>query len=107
MESGKLRHRVSILSKSSTRDDFGGETLTWPLFGVFWANVEPVTMRQFIALRAAEVELDLKVTLRHRETIQPGWRLTWKGRTYEILSVVNPKGRNVSTELLCKGEVKP
>lgn len=104
MQIGKYKHRVTVQTRSVTRDDFGGEVPAWTDRGTFWAKVEPIRMREFVKLRMAQTELDLRVEMRYRSDIVADSRLVWKGKIYEIISVVDVDAAGKRLELLCKSE---
>lgn len=107
MEAGKLRNRVRIESPGTpTRGAMGSIVPAWEEYATVYANVEPLRMREFVAARAAQVEVDLRVTVRFKAGILPSWRVVWNGANYPIVSVVNVEGRNKSLELLCQGEAQ-
>ena len=107
MRAGQLRHRVTLQSKSPTQDAFGGEVITWVEEAVVWARVEELRLKEYLAVRAAQADVDLRVTIRYLPNVAAEWRLLWKGNAYDIVSVTNAEGRGIMLELLCRGEAKP
>lgn len=105
MESGRLRHRVTIQQRSGM--DALGEPLNWVDVVTTWATIEPVSGREFEEGKSIEAEVTHKVWLRWRPglTLTPAMRVVYQGRALEISSVVNVGERNRVYLLLCRERV--
>lgn len=101
MNLGKLRHRVTIESSSASRDEFGGEVITWATVATVWAAVEPLSGREFLDARRQEAEVSTRIRIRYRAGLVPGMRVTWGPGTspaqgshvYDILAVIERESR--------------
>lgn len=107
MRAGLLSHRITLQEKSVSRDEYGGEIVSWIDVGTFWANVEPLRLKEYLAVRAAQADVDLKVTMRYVAGVKADWRMMWDGAAYDIASVVDVNGRKKTLELFCRGEAQP
>lgn len=87
----ELRERVAWLSPVETDDGAGGSVLaSFAASGSTWAAVVAAPAgeeRAAGAVRSA-VSLDLMIRALSDPGLGGGWRATWKGRTFEVLSVV-------------------
>lgn len=107
MQTGRLRERVTIQSETVTRDGSGEELKSWGEVATVWAQVLPgASNERFLASAGQRVaEVTHTVRIRFRSGITPKMRIIWESsRILEILSVVDPDGRNSTTVLLCKEE---
>lgn len=81
LAAGRLRHRVRIDRRVQTRDAFGGVVVTWaPLTGTaatstVWAEIVPLSVREFIVSAAQESQLTTRITIRARAGLDATLRL--------------------------------
>lgn len=99
---GALRHRVTIESKTITRDTFGGQVVTWGTVANCWASVEPLKGREFLEGRRAEAEVSTRILIRYRAGVLPGMRVTWGDRVYDIQAVIENKSARRELWLMCR-----
>ena len=88
MKAGDLRHRIDIEGRQSSQDQSTGETtFTWvKLWEDVPAAIEPVSVREFVAARAAQSEIVARITIRYREGLDASMRIVHNGKIY------NPQG---------------
>jgi len=99
---GELRHRVTIESQTTTRDDYGGEVPTWATVATVWAAVEPLAGREFMDGRRQEAEINTRIRLRYRSGLVPGMRVTWGDHVYDIEAVIERKSQRREVWLMCR-----
>jgi len=76
MNPGRLRHRIAIERKISTRSATTGElTETWELVDEVWAQISPLSARDFIAAQAVQSEMTGRILLRWRNDLLPTMRV--------------------------------
>lgn len=101
MESGKLRHLVTIESRTGTRDPQTGEAIkSWTTFAQAWASADPLSARELIKVREFSSEITTKFVIRHLSGLDNTMRLIWNEVPYEIAEVIQPKGDRRSLEIL-------
>jgi SPP1 family predicted phage head-tail adaptor len=96
-----LRHRVEIQTLTVVYDEMGAPSKEWVTVGAAWAAVEPVSGREYWAAAAVQAETTVKVTMRYLPGITPYHRLLFKGKLYDIQSVINTEERNRELVLMC------
>ncbi|WP_434642754.1 phage head closure protein [Thermoanaerobacterium thermosaccharolyticum] len=106
MNAGKLRHRATIQQLVSTDDGAGGSIETWQDIVTVWAAIEPLRGNERYTAQQVQSTLSHKVTIRYREGIKPQMRLTYKGRVFEVESVIDVEERHQWLELLCSEVVQ-
>lgn len=85
MQAGKLRHRVTIQTKTLTQDPVSGVLVeSWSDVAKVWASVEPLSVRDLIAARANQSEMTARVMIRYRE-ILPTYRLVHRGQVFSLV----------------------
>ena len=99
---GKLRHRVTLQSKSVTRSASGAEVVTWSDEATVWCAVEPQRGREYLDGLQIHDEQIAAMTIRYYSGVVPEWRATWNSRTYDIVEVRNWDERNREMLLICR-----
>ncbi|WP_366923873.1 phage head closure protein [Metallumcola ferriviriculae] len=106
MRIGKLRHRVTIQEYVASRDSFGAENPEWIDLKTVWANVSPVSGKEYFASQQLSAEITTKIMMRYRPGITPKMRVIFDDRIFEIISVINLESQNIELNLMCKEEVQ-
>jgi len=105
MRAGIMRHRITIQSKSVVRDSFGGETVTWTTFATVWAQMRPLSGREYFDARQAQADLTTEIVIRYLAGVLPEMRVVDGDHVYDIWSISNVEGLNRQMVLLCREEV--
>ena len=102
MQIGKLRHRITLQKQVNTVNDYGAAVTTWKNVATVWADVRPLSGREYFSAQQVQSEVTTQIWLRYLDGIMPTMRVNHNGKHYEILSVLNTNGRNTSLQLMCK-----
>lgn len=102
MEIGDLRHRITLEQRTATKDDFGGEVITWATWAEAWAAIEPLQGREFLDGRRLEAEISTRIRIRYRPGVVPGMRITWGDHVYDIQSVIEHESRRRELRIMCR-----
>ncbi|SEQ76221.1 phage head closure protein [Basfia succiniciproducens] len=102
MNIGKLRHRVTLQKQTNTQNDYGAFVSTWQDVATVWAEVKPISGREYFSAQQVQSEVSTQIWIRYLEGIEPTMRVKHNDKHYEILSVLNHNGRNTSIQLMCK-----
>lgn len=100
MRAGRLRERVRLLEKSTTRDVMGGQVVTWVERAVVWCWAEPVRGREYFAAEQFESEITMVFHVRYRADIQVTWRVLYRDEMYDVRSVIDPHSNKRELELM-------
>jgi len=102
MRAGRLRHRVSIEQFSATTDEVGDPVETWTPVDTVWANVLPISGREFFASKQVNAETTHRVFMRYRAALTANHRLVFQGRVLDISAPpINIGERNIELEIHC------
>ncbi len=104
MRAGRLRHTVTLQSKSVSRDAVGGESITWSTFATVPAEVQPLSGREYVAMRQAQADVSVRVRMRYLSGVNPAMRVQHGSAVYDFLEVIDVAGRARELELLCAGD---
>jgi len=89
MRAGILKHWVELQSHEEIQDPVTGEiTLIWQTQASVWAEVAPLSGREFIAANAIQSEITVRITLRYRNDINSDWRILFRGDIYNIAAIL-------------------
>lgn len=106
MQAGKLRHRLAIQQKSVTRDDHGGEVVSWTAFATVWGEYRPLRGREYEAMRAAQAEITVRFVIRYLVGVNPAMRIVHDDVPHDIIEVIDVGGRKRELELLCRAQAQ-
>jgi SPP1 family predicted phage head-tail adaptor len=87
MQAGRLRHQVTLQSKSVSRDEFGAEVETWAPVATIWAEFEPYSLRERLNMRRQAGESVIGFRVRAPLAISLGKRLVYDGANYDVVDV--------------------
>jgi SPP1 family predicted phage head-tail adaptor len=104
IQAGKLRERVTVQQATENRNRLGESISTWSTFSEVWASVQGVSAREFLLAGQQQVEISHRVRMRYLTGLTPQMRLSWRGRTLEIISILEHENRSVH-ELICQESV--
>jgi SPP1 family predicted phage head-tail adaptor len=69
MQAGKLRHRITLQEPVKEQNPTTGAVInTWRDVATLWAEVAPLSAREFIAAQASQGEVTTRITIRYRES---------------------------------------
>lgn len=87
--SGDLRHRVELQSQQQTQDATTGEiTVAWVTYATVWAQIVPMSAREFIQSDATQSEVLGRMAIRYRDDVQASHRVLYRSKVYNIFGVM-------------------
>lgn len=101
IDSKRLRERVTVQQAAETRNAIGETLLSWATFAERWASVDGVSSRESLSYGQQQIEVTHRVRMRYLPGLTQSMRLQWRGRTLEILSLLE-HGNRSEHELLCQ-----
>ena len=102
MNIGKLRHRITLLKQVNEVNDYGASVQSWRTVATVWAEVRPLSGREYFSAQQVQSEVTTQIWLRYIDGIKPTMKVKFGKREFEIISVLNTKERDVSLQLMCK-----
>lgn len=102
MNIGKLRHRITLQKQINAQNDYGAFVTQWQDIATVWAEIKPLSGREYFSAQQVQSEVTTQIWLRYRNDIEPTMRVTHNGKHYDIISVLNHQGRNKALQLMCK-----
>ena len=102
MDIGRLNQRVALQEPTYTADALNQPVVSYTTKATVWAQVEPMTGKEYETAKAIHSEVELRVIIRYYSGLSTHWRLVHGTRTYEILAVLNLSSGKKDLKLLCK-----
>lgn len=105
LDAGRLRDRVTIQTKSVSRDAYGAEVITWSTLATVWAAVETLSGREYLATIAGGIpqvrsERLSRVVIRYRSDVREYMRVVYGNRTLRVEYIVEAERRE-TLHLFC------
>jgi SPP1 family predicted phage head-tail adaptor len=104
IDAGKLRDRITVQIASGTTNALGETVLAWSNSTSVWASVDGVSAREALTAGQQEVSITHKVRLRFLPGLTQQMRFAWRGRTLEIVSLLE-HGNRSEHEAICTENV--
>ena len=103
--SGKLRHKVQLQEQQITQDPVTGEMVTtWQTVADPWAEIVPMSGREFMAAGAEQSEVRGRIVIRYREDVDSSMRVVYRGKYYNIHAVLPDAESGLEHLTLMTGE---
>lgn len=106
MNTGNMKRKITIRSKTTAKDSEGFVSETWADFLTTWAEVEPLRGREYFQAAAINAENYVRFRIRYHTGINNTMRLIYNNRTFRIISVIDVNERHIEIQLMCSEVVK-
>lgn len=100
MRAGELRHRITVEQKSVTRNDYGEEIASWSEFATRWADAAALDGTESFSRDQKFAEATHRFRLRYLDGVDAEMRVSWRGRTFDIVSALDPDGMKRETVIV-------
>lgn len=97
MKLGKMRYRIKFLKYTATTDTDGFVSREWNEYCTVWADVTPISAKEYFSLDTETAEVTYKIYVRYRPDIDTTMRVVWNNKTYLIVSVLGDVRNNIMT----------
>lgn len=97
MKVGKMRYRVTLQKPSEDTDEFANPKDEWVDVSTIWADIVPVSGREYFAAQQNMSETQYKIYIRFLDGITPKMRMMAGNKSYEILTVLGDKRSGLLT----------
>ena len=89
-------------NRLTPQNDYGAFVTTWQDIATVWAEINPISGREYFEASQVQSEVTTQIWIRYRDGIEPTMRVAHNGKQYEIVSVLNYQGLNKILQLMCK-----
>ena len=107
MRAGRLRHLVSVQSRTGSQNAYGEVTNAFAEVGdgEVWASIEPLSDSEGKLVDGRDEILTHRIVMRYLSSISATHQVVYGSRTFQIVSVINKGERDKELHLLCKERV--
>lgn len=102
---GELSERVTLQTKTRTRDDMGGYAETWTSVATCWALVRPMSGKERALAAQQQASVNYKVVVRYR-AVTTAQRLLWRGTPLNIRFIADRGPRSEFLEIEAEAGVE-
>ena len=103
MNIGSLNKIISIEAPAKAPDGMGGTVNTFAeISGDIAAAIWPVSATEQIKSMGAVMTISHRIRIRYRSDIRVNWRLKFKNRYFDIVSIINPDMGNRILDIMAK-----
>jgi SPP1 family predicted phage head-tail adaptor len=103
LDIGRLRHRITIQQHQTTQDEIGNNIESWVDWATVWANIRPISGREYFQAAATNAEDNVRINIRYRSGIDPlRMRVVYGNRVFDILSAIDLYERHREIEMVCR-----
>jgi SPP1 family predicted phage head-tail adaptor len=99
---GELRKRIVLQCPTRVPDGMGGFTVTWTDAATVWAAIWPVSATETIQSAQAVMTVTHRIRTRWRANLKASWRISYAGRIFNIVSVIEPNTAHRWLDILCR-----
>lgn len=103
--SGDLRHKVQLQALTTTQNPVTGEIVqTWATIAEPWAQIVPMSAREFMASAAEQSEVRGRIVIRYRGDVDATMRILYRGKWYAIFGAMPDAESGLEHQTLMTGE---
>lgn len=88
MQIGRFKYRIDIQVNTPTEDAEGNYVEEWQTVRTVWADITPVSSREYFIANQDTAEVTCKIYIRYLDDVTPRHRIVMKNHTYNIESVI-------------------
>jgi SPP1 family predicted phage head-tail adaptor len=108
MDIGRLNKRITFYKETDQGeiDEYGRNVMSLEAFKTIWASVEPLTGREYLEAQREANKQTYKIYTRYYKDLRdPNLVIGFKGRKFEIESVINYRENNEMLLFMCVEKV--
>ena len=102
LDAGILNKRIMLQKVVETSDGEGGYTEVWQDVKKCWAQIKPFGAKQVFEYKSLNVKATHRIKVRANIIVEENYRICYKTRTFEVLTVENEDEAEVVKWVVCK-----
>jgi SPP1 family predicted phage head-tail adaptor len=99
---GERDKYIGIQAPTKTRGSDGSESITYSTIGYAWAKITPLTGREYYNAKQVNSEITHEIVMPYRSVFRMDYRISYKGRYFNIISGIDFAERGEELVLKCK-----
>lgn len=105
MQVGRLRDRIIIQTYTDSIGTNGENTRTWSTFDTVFAEIKPISGREYLQNEQVRGEISHVIKIRFRSGILPKMRVTDGTRIFEIVAVLPDRTNAKNIQIMANEKV--
>ena len=106
MRIGDLNKRIDLQAQTRIPDGMGGFSTVWtsmlPTGTLIAAAIWPVSASETIQAAMPTMIITHRIRIRFRSGLKASWRINYAGRTFGIVSIIDPNMAHRFLDIMCK-----
>jgi len=102
MNIGRMRHRIKINNVNATTDSAGYTVEVPTEFATVWAEVQPVSGKEYFGAAAIKAENTIRFKIRYLNGITNDMTVEFETKIYNIKSIIDTDMRHKELVLACE-----
>jgi SPP1 family predicted phage head-tail adaptor len=102
MNPGKLNKRITFQRFIEGKDADGFPLEEWQDVKTCWAMIKTLKGREYFQSATTQNENSSRFIIRYTTGLHPDMQILYKGRTFEIESIINDDEMNKTLTIICK-----
>lgn len=106
VHSGRLRNRIVIQTATQSRDQIGGFEKSWADTKSVWADVVPVSAKEYMQADQQKGQITHRIYIRHYNGLSTSHRIKWNDRGtdryFHIKGVIDMQSRERKMEVMAE-----
>lgn len=97
MKLGRFRNRIEIQQNSIKEDEYANSLDDWQTIHTVWADITPVSGREYFAALQETSEVTVKIYIRYLEDVTAKMRVKHGEHIYDIIDVLSNRMEGICT----------
>jgi SPP1 family predicted phage head-tail adaptor len=97
-----LDKRITLQYSTKVSDGAGGFTTTWVDAASVFAAIWPTSASEVTAANSTTMVISHRIRIRFRSVLKASWRVKYKSRYFNIVSILNPNEAGEWLDIMCK-----
>lgn len=93
---------MALQSSTPTRNGFGEAVDVWSTYATVWAEITPMSGREYVLAKQRDADLTTRIRIRHRSDVLARHRVLFGARVFDIDAVLNVGERQRELQLMCR-----
>lgn len=102
MRAGKLRHKIQILTITTTQDDYGAEIQSEVVYKEVFAEIKPISGGEKFLANQRYPEATTSIRFRYFDGLDTNMRIAFGTRRFDIQNIVNTDEKNYEYFVIAK-----
>lgn len=100
MRLGNYNTLISLRQPAQTRNEMGEQVTTYTEVVRPYASIKPVGQVENVRNGGTVTATTCTIRIHYRDDVQSTWRITWRGKTLQIQSVVDVENQHRELEII-------